>query len=59
MQLDAGKWCLRFGLHSPPQLIASKHKAVQWTSPLGLPIVQPYMDQKKFSVKTPLQVILR
>ncbi|KAH9611681.1 hypothetical protein KSS87_017399 [Heliosperma pusillum] len=38
-------------------VIASENQPVQWTTPLGLPVVQPYRNQGKRFVKTSLQVL--
>ncbi|KAL0800918.1 hypothetical protein Bca101_056093 [Brassica carinata] len=39
------------------KLIASQNKAVCWTTPLGLPVVQPYRQPGRRLVKTTLQVL--
>ncbi|KAG2253256.1 hypothetical protein Bca52824_083392 [Brassica carinata] len=39
------------------KLIASQNKAVCWTTPLGLPVVQPYRQPGRHLVKTTLQVL--
>ncbi|GKA78970.1 DNA-directed RNA polymerase, partial [Tanacetum coccineum] len=37
--------------------IAMKNNAVQWTTPLGLPVVQPYRKLGRHLIKTSLQVL--
>jgi hypothetical protein len=32
------------------QMIASKNQPVKWTSPVGLPVVQPYKKYKNYTV---------
>ncbi|CAN8238973.1 unnamed protein product [Cochlearia groenlandica] len=39
------------------KIIASQNKAVCWTTPLGLPVVQPYRKPGRHLVKTTLQVL--
>lgn len=39
------------------KVIASENQAVQWTTPLGLPVVQPYRHAGRHLVKTSLQVL--
>ncbi|KFK41326.1 hypothetical protein AALP_AA2G115700 [Arabis alpina] len=39
------------------KIIASENKAVCWTTPLGLPVVQPYRKAGRHLVKTTLQVL--
>ncbi|KAF8074247.1 hypothetical protein N665_1117s0003 [Sinapis alba] len=39
------------------KIIASQNKAVCWTTPLGLPVVQPYRKAERHLVKTTLQVL--
>ncbi|CAN7053193.1 unnamed protein product [Brassica rapa subsp. trilocularis] len=39
------------------KLIASQNKPVCWTTPLGLPVVQPYRQPGRHLVKTTLQVL--
>ncbi|VVA94548.1 unnamed protein product [Arabis nemorensis] len=39
------------------KIIASENKAVCWTTPLGLPVVQPYRKPGRHLVKTTLQVL--
>nr|VDD63896.1 unnamed protein product [Brassica oleracea] len=39
------------------KIIASQNKAVCWTTPLGLPVVQPYRKNERHLVKTTLQVL--
>lgn len=36
-------------------MIAKTNRPVKWHSPMGLPIVQPYLDEKKFVISTQLQ----
>ncbi|THG07185.1 hypothetical protein TEA_003707 [Camellia sinensis var. sinensis] len=38
-------------------IIASENEPVQWTTPLGLPVVQPYRKLGRHLVKTSLQVL--
>lgn len=39
------------------KIIASENEPVQWTTPLGLPVVQPYRNLGRHLVKTSLQVL--
>ncbi|KMT08744.1 hypothetical protein BVRB_6g140140 [Beta vulgaris subsp. vulgaris] len=39
------------------KIIASENQPVQWTTPLGLPVVQPYRNQGRRLIKTSLQVL--
>ncbi|CDY07360.1 BnaA07g24390D [Brassica napus] len=39
------------------KIIASQNKPVCWTTPLGLPVVQPYRQPGRHLVKTTLQVL--
>ncbi|CAN8236050.1 unnamed protein product [Cochlearia groenlandica] len=39
------------------KIIGSQNKAVCWTTPLGLPVVQPYRKPGRHLVKTSLQVL--
>ncbi|XP_024009885.1 DNA-directed RNA polymerase 1, mitochondrial [Eutrema salsugineum] len=39
------------------KMIASENKAVSWTTPLGLPVVQPYRIPGRHLVRTTLQVL--
>lgn len=39
------------------KIIASQNKPVTWTTPLGLPVVQPYRKSCKVVVKTSLQIL--
>ncbi|XP_043696053.1 DNA-directed RNA polymerase 3, chloroplastic-like isoform X2 [Telopea speciosissima] len=39
------------------KIIASENQAVRWTSPLGLPVVQPYHKTKRHLIRTSLQVL--
>ncbi|XP_044505742.1 DNA-directed RNA polymerase 2, chloroplastic/mitochondrial-like isoform X2 [Mangifera indica] len=39
------------------KVIASENEPVRWTTPLGLPVVQPYRKLGKHSVKTSLQIL--
>ncbi|KAL9272323.1 DNA-directed RNA polymerase 2, chloroplastic/mitochondrial-like protein [Drosera capensis] len=39
------------------KIIASENEPVRWTTPLGLPVVQPYHKLSRHSVKTSLQVL--
>ncbi|KAL5582055.1 hypothetical protein UlMin_014497 [Ulmus minor] len=39
------------------KIIASENQPVQWTTPLGLPVVQPYRKLGRHFVKTSLQIL--
>ncbi|CAN6446738.1 unnamed protein product [Victoria cruziana] len=39
------------------KLIASENEPVRWTTPLGLPVVQPYRKKGRCLVKTSLQIL--
>nr|TKR84999.1 DNA-directed RNA polymerase 1B, mitochondrial-like [Populus alba] len=39
------------------KVIASENQPVQWTTPLGLPVVQPYRQLGRHLIKTSLQVL--
>nr|CAN71736.1 hypothetical protein VITISV_011556 [Vitis vinifera] len=39
------------------QIIASENQPVRWTTPLGLPVVQPYRKLGRHLIKTSLQVL--
>ncbi|KAI4389287.1 hypothetical protein MLD38_001528 [Melastoma candidum] len=39
------------------KIIASQNQPVQWTTPLGLPVVQPYRRVGRHLVKTSLQIL--
>ncbi|XP_010943346.1 DNA-directed RNA polymerase 2B, chloroplastic/mitochondrial isoform X2 [Elaeis guineensis] len=39
------------------KVIASENQAVRWTTPLGLPVVQPYRKLGRHIIKTSLQVL--
>lgn len=39
------------------KVIASENHAVRWTTPLGLPVVQPYRQLGRHLIKTSLQVL--
>ncbi|KAK6921852.1 DNA-directed RNA polymerase, phage-type [Dillenia turbinata] len=39
------------------KIIASENQPVRWTTPLGLPVVQPYYKLGKHLIKTSLQVL--
>ncbi|CAA2989173.1 DNA-directed RNA polymerase 2, chloroplastic mitochondrial [Olea europaea subsp. europaea] len=39
------------------KIIASENQPVQWTTPLGLPVVQPYRKVGRHLVKTSLQIL--
>lgn len=39
------------------KIIASENQAVRWTTPLGLPVVQPYRQLGRQLIKTSLQVL--
>ncbi|CAH8348222.1 unnamed protein product [Eruca vesicaria subsp. sativa] len=48
---------IQFWFGKCAKLIASQNKAVCWTTPLGLPVVQPYRQPGRHLVKTTLQVL--
>ncbi|XP_010273705.1 PREDICTED: DNA-directed RNA polymerase 3, chloroplastic isoform X1 [Nelumbo nucifera] len=39
------------------KVIASENQPVRWTTPLGLPVVQPYLKPQRHLVRTSLQVL--
>ncbi|RYR76886.1 hypothetical protein HN51_002249 [Arachis hypogaea] len=39
------------------KVIASENEAVRWTTPLGLPVVQPYCRNERHLVRTSLQIL--
>lgn len=39
------------------KVIAAENQPVRWTTPLGLPVVQPYCKSKRRLIKTSLQVL--
>ncbi|KAK6942325.1 DNA-directed RNA polymerase, N-terminal [Dillenia turbinata] len=39
------------------KIIASENRPVQWTTPLGLPVVQPYSKTERHLIRTSLQVL--
>lgn len=39
------------------KVVASENQPVQWITPLGLPVVQPYRKFASHAVKTSLQVL--
>ncbi|KAK1399892.1 DNA-directed RNA polymerase [Heracleum sosnowskyi] len=39
------------------KIIASENQPVRWTTPLGLPVVQPYFRTERHIIKTSLQVL--
>ncbi|XP_039132067.1 DNA-directed RNA polymerase 3B, chloroplastic [Dioscorea cayenensis subsp. rotundata] len=39
------------------KVIASENQPVRWTTPLGLPVVQPYRNSERHQVRTSLQVL--
>ncbi|KAM6553010.1 hypothetical protein CsatB_013772 [Cannabis sativa] len=39
------------------KVVASQNQPVQWTTPLGLPVVQPYYKNERHLVKTSLQIL--
>ncbi|KAL9339493.1 hypothetical protein Peur_068508 [Populus x canadensis] len=39
------------------KIIASEDQPVQWTTPLGLPVVQPYYKTERHLIKTSLQIL--
>ncbi|GJS62163.1 probable UDP-N-acetylglucosamine--peptide N-acetylglucosaminyltransferase SPINDLY [Tanacetum coccineum] len=50
-ELDGQQW-----LDEKLEVVASENQPVRWTTPLGLPVVQPYFKTKRHIVKTSLQV---
>ncbi|XP_042443575.1 DNA-directed RNA polymerase 1B, mitochondrial-like [Zingiber officinale] len=49
--------CIMGWLGDCAKIIATKNHAVRWTSPLGLPVVQPYRALGTQLVRTSLQVV--
>ncbi|XP_024391337.1 DNA-directed RNA polymerase 1B, mitochondrial isoform X1 [Physcomitrium patens] len=49
--------CIMSWLGDCAKIIAAAGHTVRWTSPLGLPIVQPYRKHSRHLVKTSLQVL--
>lgn len=39
------------------KVIASENQPVQWTTPLGLPVIQPYCKSERHLIRTSLQVL--
>ncbi|WOK98267.1 DNA-directed RNA polymerase 2A-like isoform X1 [Canna indica] len=39
------------------KIIASENEPVRWTTPLGLPVVQPYRNSERHLIRTSLQVL--
>ncbi|KAJ6759222.1 DNA-DIRECTED RNA polymerase [Salix koriyanagi] len=39
------------------KIIASEDQPVQWTTPLGLPVVQPYYKSERHLIRTSLQIL--
>ncbi|KAF7838116.1 DNA-directed RNA polymerase 3, chloroplastic [Senna tora] len=39
------------------KVIASENQPVRWTTPLGLPVVQPYCKSERHLIKTSLQIL--
>ncbi|KAI4335521.1 hypothetical protein L6164_014159 [Bauhinia variegata] len=39
------------------KVIANENQPVRWTTPLGLPVVQPYCKYERYMVRTSLQVL--
>lgn len=39
------------------KVIASENEPVRWTTPLGLPVVQPYRNRERHLIRTSLQVL--
>ncbi|PKA50864.1 DNA-directed RNA polymerase 3, chloroplastic [Apostasia shenzhenica] len=39
------------------KIIATENQPVRWTTPLGLPVVQPYRNAERHLIKTSLQVL--
>ncbi|XP_073158292.1 DNA-directed RNA polymerase 3, chloroplastic-like isoform X2 [Henckelia pumila] len=39
------------------KIISSENQPVRWTTPLGLPVVQPYFKTKRHVIRTSLQVL--
>ena len=40
------------------RLVASTNKPVEWITPLGLPVVQPYRANRRHAVKTIVQTVI-
>ncbi|XP_031108895.1 DNA-directed RNA polymerase 3, chloroplastic [Ipomoea triloba] len=38
-------------------VIASQNQPISWTTPLGLPVVQPYFKSKRHTIRTSLQML--
>lgn len=49
--------CIMSWLGDCAKIIASNGETVKWTTPLGLPVVQPYRKPGRHLVKTSLQVL--
>jgi DNA-directed RNA polymerase len=49
--------CIMVWLGDCAKIIASAGHTVKWTTPLGLPVVQPYRKDTRQLVKTSLQVL--
>ncbi|KAG0611165.1 hypothetical protein M758_7G120400 [Ceratodon purpureus] len=49
--------CIMSWLGDCARIIAAAGHTVKWTSPLGLPVVQPYRKHSRHLVKTSLQVL--
>lgn len=49
--------CIMSWLGDCAKIIAAAGHTVRWTSPLGLPVVQPYRKHSRHLVKTSLQVL--
>ncbi|KAG4392482.1 hypothetical protein GLYMA_04G155600v4 [Glycine max] len=39
------------------KVIACENQAVRWTTPLGLPVVQPYCKTERYQIRTSLQLL--
>ncbi|KAK8937428.1 hypothetical protein KSP39_PZI011907 [Platanthera zijinensis] len=39
------------------KIIASENQPVRWTTPLGLPVVQPYRNSERHLIRTSLQIL--
>ncbi|KAI5079887.1 hypothetical protein GOP47_0005366 [Adiantum capillus-veneris] len=39
------------------KIVASQNQSVKWTTPLGLPVVQPYRKPQRILVRTSLQIL--
>ncbi|KAI9125697.1 hypothetical protein K1719_003115 [Acacia pycnantha] len=39
------------------KVIASENQPVRWTTPLGLPVIQPYCRTERYQIRTSLQIL--